>query len=701
MTNHGDGCYFFFNTTCAKGDSCPFRHCEAAKGSNFVCSLWQERRCSQQVSMFCHMQIKVNRKEIACYFETQPAGCQKQHCAFHHDKPHFIEANPQLRGVIKTETQVNVPRPTNLPVVINRADDVEDEDAQSYSSKIPSSKIPSTTLQLKDPQLKDTQHKATAQRYPAQSYSSKIPISKIPSTTLQLKDPRLKDTQHKATAQRYPSQRYPAQSYSSKIPSSKIPSTKLQLKDPQLKDSQHKATAQRSPAQRSPAQSYSSKIPISKIPSTKLQLKDPKLKDTQHKATAQRYPAQRYPAQSYSSKIPSTKLQLKDPQLKDTQHKATAQRSPAQRSPAQSYSSKIPSSKIPSTKLQLKDPQLKDTQHKATAQRYPAQRYPAQRFPAQSYSSKIPSSKIPSTKLQLKDTQLKDTQLKDTQRKYTQLKGTMEQPFKKLDEDQGPIPSLMKTKQPAVEAIPGNSQGPTHLNMPSRRALHVGGVKVKTLEEIHREKAARMQAQGQEASNGKILGSASDSGKGEASQATAAGESRPPSANQRAPLRQNLHRNSPQTPPPPEGEDYALCHSDGQPTGHVLAPLITLEAPAPAPKVPLCQHITLKPKVAPPVLCASPQQGSPLRQAEADPPSLSPRSSSTAPGKRKRGSTGSASPPKKSALTAAAFPGPSVDEAPVEKAPDGAQNKSPERATKVSLLKELIYAAMPIIAVLV
>uniref|UniRef100_A0A8C7G5P4 C3H1-type domain-containing protein n=1 Tax=Oncorhynchus kisutch TaxID=8019 RepID=A0A8C7G5P4_ONCKI len=170
MTNHGDGCYFFFNTTCAKGDSCPFRHCEAAKGSNFVCSLWQERRCSQQVSMFCHMQIKVRiGKEIACYFETQPAGCQKQHCAFHHDKPHFIEgqyiplsrdlalkekeephenpvplvsvpfpspANPQLRGVIKTETQVNVPRPTNLPVVINRADDVEDEDGKKHTKTL-------------------------------------------------------------------------------------------------------------------------------------------------------------------------------------------------------------------------------------------------------------------------------------------------------------------------------------------------------------------------------------------------------------------------------------------------------------------------------------------------------------------------------------------------------------------------------------
>lgn len=37
-------------------------------------------------------------------------------------------ANPQLRGIIKTETQEPVPSPTHPPVVINPADDDEDED---------------------------------------------------------------------------------------------------------------------------------------------------------------------------------------------------------------------------------------------------------------------------------------------------------------------------------------------------------------------------------------------------------------------------------------------------------------------------------------------------------------------------------------------------------------------------------------------
>ncbi|XP_046880669.1 zinc finger CCCH domain-containing protein 11A isoform X2 [Hypomesus transpacificus] len=164
MTNNGDDCYFFYYSTCTKGDSCPFRHCQAAMGSETVCSLWQEGRCFRMVCKFRHMEIKKNRREIACYWENQPAGCQKSHCAFHHEKPRFIDghfvpadkgsaskeveqpqeepapppppaplpsaANPQLRGVIKAETQESVPSPTHPPVVINPADDDEDEDDQ-------------------------------------------------------------------------------------------------------------------------------------------------------------------------------------------------------------------------------------------------------------------------------------------------------------------------------------------------------------------------------------------------------------------------------------------------------------------------------------------------------------------------------------------------------------------------------------------
>nr|XP_061813621.1 zinc finger CCCH domain-containing protein 11A-like [Nerophis lumbriciformis] len=162
MTANGDDCYFFYYSTCTKGDSCPFRHCEAAMGNETVCNLWQEGRCYRNVCKFRHMEITKKRKEIPCYWETHPAGCQKSHCAFFHEKPRCVDgilippdlsqnvkeeqlheepsplpatplptaANPQLRGVMKTESQEPVPSPTHPPVVINPADDDEDEDDQ-------------------------------------------------------------------------------------------------------------------------------------------------------------------------------------------------------------------------------------------------------------------------------------------------------------------------------------------------------------------------------------------------------------------------------------------------------------------------------------------------------------------------------------------------------------------------------------------
>ncbi|KAJ8259469.1 hypothetical protein GJAV_G00169660 [Gymnothorax javanicus] len=173
MTNHGDDCYFYYYSTCAKGDSCPFRHCEAAMGSETVCTLWQENRCFRNICKFRHMEIKKKRNEIPCYWENQPAGCQKPHCAFHHEKPRMIDgifvppskvpilrkdveeeptvpvpdpsppapvpvttpANPQLRGVIKAETQENMPSPTHPPVVINPADDEDEDEDDQFSEE--------------------------------------------------------------------------------------------------------------------------------------------------------------------------------------------------------------------------------------------------------------------------------------------------------------------------------------------------------------------------------------------------------------------------------------------------------------------------------------------------------------------------------------------------------------------------------------
>ncbi|NXH24318.1 ZC11A protein, partial [Myiagra hebetior] len=167
MSNQGDDCYFFFYSTCNKGESCTFRHCEAALGSETVCTLWQEGRCFRNVCRFRHMEIDKKRSEIACYWENQPGGCQKHNCAFHHTKGRYVDGlflppskttlpsppeaaedevkmvqlqqnklsvqsnpSPQLRGVMKVENSENVPSPTHPPVVINAADDDEDDDDQ-------------------------------------------------------------------------------------------------------------------------------------------------------------------------------------------------------------------------------------------------------------------------------------------------------------------------------------------------------------------------------------------------------------------------------------------------------------------------------------------------------------------------------------------------------------------------------------------
>ncbi|KAM8988348.1 zinc finger CCCH domain-containing protein 11A isoform 3-T6 [Ara ararauna] len=169
MSNQGDDCYFYFYSTCNKGDSCSFRHCEAALGNETVCTLWQEGRCFRNICRFRHMEIDKKRSEIPCYWENQPVGCQKSNCAFHHTKGRYVDGlflppskttlpsppesveddvkmpqmslqqnklsvqsnpSPQLRGVMKVENSENVPSPTHPPVVINAADDDEDDDDQ-------------------------------------------------------------------------------------------------------------------------------------------------------------------------------------------------------------------------------------------------------------------------------------------------------------------------------------------------------------------------------------------------------------------------------------------------------------------------------------------------------------------------------------------------------------------------------------------
>ncbi|XP_014677507.1 PREDICTED: zinc finger CCCH domain-containing protein 11A-like [Priapulus caudatus] len=99
MSQMGADCYFYYYSTCDKGSTCPFRHCEAALGNEVVCKLWQNGKCFRKVCMYRHMEIKKQRNVINCYFETQPGGCQKPHCVFKHTLPRadgFLAADVNL-----------------------------------------------------------------------------------------------------------------------------------------------------------------------------------------------------------------------------------------------------------------------------------------------------------------------------------------------------------------------------------------------------------------------------------------------------------------------------------------------------------------------------------------------------------------------------------------------------------------------------
>ncbi|XP_076257372.1 uncharacterized protein LOC143194449 isoform X1 [Rhynchophorus ferrugineus] len=83
-------CYFYYYSTCSKGDSCGFRHEPSALGCETMCAFWKEGKCLNVHCNFRHMELRKNRKAIPCYWETQPGGCLKPHCPFMHQKSRGI-----------------------------------------------------------------------------------------------------------------------------------------------------------------------------------------------------------------------------------------------------------------------------------------------------------------------------------------------------------------------------------------------------------------------------------------------------------------------------------------------------------------------------------------------------------------------------------------------------------------------------------
>ncbi|XP_070565715.1 zinc finger CCCH domain-containing protein 11A-like [Ptychodera flava] len=150
MTNQGDDCYFFYYSSCAKGDFCPFRHCEAALGSEVVCTLWKEGKCFRQVCKFRHMEPNKNRSAIPCYWESQPGGCQKPHCVFLHsqgNKPSYGQNTAQSYGFTKPVSKVDVQKKQDTSVLPTSNLSTDLGLSESILSSVPTPEIEPVVIQ--------------------------------------------------------------------------------------------------------------------------------------------------------------------------------------------------------------------------------------------------------------------------------------------------------------------------------------------------------------------------------------------------------------------------------------------------------------------------------------------------------------------------------------------------------------------------
>ncbi|GFO39330.1 chromosome 12 open reading frame 50 [Plakobranchus ocellatus] len=89
MSTLGDDCYYFCTSACIRGPACQFRHVEAAKTCKIICQHWQMGNCLRPMCKFRHstFPIPTSTADTPCYWETQPIGCSKKTCPYKHLKP--------------------------------------------------------------------------------------------------------------------------------------------------------------------------------------------------------------------------------------------------------------------------------------------------------------------------------------------------------------------------------------------------------------------------------------------------------------------------------------------------------------------------------------------------------------------------------------------------------------------------------------
>ncbi|XP_063704717.1 zinc finger CCCH domain-containing protein 11B-like [Culicoides brevitarsis] len=109
-------CYFFYYSTCNKGNACEYRHEPAALGHEETCKLWVEKSCFNRQCPLRHMKIERKRNQTPCYWEDR-GGCRKLHCVFQHKNR---AALPNLTaGAATAATAMQVPaaaRKPNVPI---------------------------------------------------------------------------------------------------------------------------------------------------------------------------------------------------------------------------------------------------------------------------------------------------------------------------------------------------------------------------------------------------------------------------------------------------------------------------------------------------------------------------------------------------------------------------------------------------------
>lgn len=99
-----EDCFYFITSVCARGESCAYRHNQAAKSTTVTCANWASGRECFDGCAFRHSNYQTReKKETPCYWETR-GGCKKSDCPYTHWERKYFEP-PQMRSTMGSDLQ--------------------------------------------------------------------------------------------------------------------------------------------------------------------------------------------------------------------------------------------------------------------------------------------------------------------------------------------------------------------------------------------------------------------------------------------------------------------------------------------------------------------------------------------------------------------------------------------------------------------